>query len=122
MRRDLLKAFKSRYAITITIKYQTAKPNETNSNWTNGIPFQYNDVPCLKNPTGNTYFSDNIVPAITGKNIFIIPFDSKYDFSENKKRQIQVVDSMGIVYPIDKVEPDVSIGNNKYLVWKLTQK
>ena len=26
---------------------------------------------------------------------------------------------MGIVYPIDKVEPDVSIGEGKYLVWKL---
>ena len=123
MRRDLRVALKSRFASNVTIKYQTAKANETNSNWTVGIPYQYNDVPCLKNSTGNTYFSHrNIAPAITGKNVFIIPFDVKYDFSDNKKRQIHIVDNMGIVYPIDKVEPDVPIGNNNYLVWKFTQK
>lgn len=123
MKRDLRAAFKSRFAQLVTIQYQTAKPNETNSDWTVGIPYQYNDVICLKNATGNTYFSDsNIAPAITGKNVFIIPFDIKYDFSENKKRQIKIVDNTGSVYPIDKVEPDVSIGDNKYLVWKLTQK
>jgi hypothetical protein len=122
MKRDLRAAFKSRFAFKVTIKYHTAKPNETNTNWQSGIPYQYNDIPCLKNATGNTYFSDsNIAPAITGKNVFIIPFDN-YDFSNNNKRQINVVDDMGIVYPIDKVEPDIPIGNNRYLVWKLTQK
>lgn len=122
MKRDLRKAFKSRFAFKATIKYHTAKPNETSSTWQTGIPYQYNDVPCLRNSTGNTYFSDsNIAPAIIGKNVFIIPFDS-YDFSNNKKRNISIIDDMGIVYPIDKVEPDVPIGEGKYLVWKLTQK
>lgn len=122
MKRDLRTAFKSRFAQKVTIRYQIAKPNETNSNWTVGIPYQYNDVPCLKDSTGNVFFSDsNIAPAITGKNVFIIPFDN-YDFSGNNKRQIQIIDDMGIVYPIDKVEPFVPIGNGKYLVWKLTQK
>lgn len=125
MIRDLRKQWASRFCPKVTIEYQTEKPGEKNSGWVIGIPNRYTNVPCLREIIGNVYFNDsNIGNALTSKNTFYIPFDN-YDFRDNKKRSIQIIDNVGMIYPIDQVTPLISIGtidNVRYLVWALYQK
>lgn len=121
MQREAKKQFNSKWAEKITIKYDLRKASETNDSWTVGDTFQYQNVPCLKEIISNLNFVDNQTANIQiNKANFYIPYDG-YDFSENKKRNIKVIDKNKMIFVIDKVIPIVPFGNS-YLYWCLIQK
>ena len=123
MKRNFRDQLKSPFATRITIKYNTEKPGNTNSQWADGIPFSYNDVPCLNEIVGSVYFNDSGMGNIqTNKGNWYIPFEG-YDFNYEIKRNIRVYDPISKrEFGVDKVVPFVPIGNGKYLCWMLIQK
>jgi hypothetical protein len=123
MIRNFNRQLKVRFASRVTIKYDTAKPNETNSDWTTGITYCYNDVPCLTQVIGDVYFNDtSIANVITGKSNFFIYYKN-YDFNYQIKRNIRIYDPItNRETKIDKAVPIVPLGNGDFLAWMLIQK
>lgn len=121
MLREANRQFTSPWAEKVTIKYDLKKTNETNSNWATGDTFEYQDVPCLKEIISNVTFADNQTANIViGKANFFIPYNN-YDFHNNQKRNIKIIDSNGMTYLIDKVLPMVPLVHG-YVYWMLVQK
>jgi hypothetical protein len=115
----------------ITIIYHTKRPDVTNSNWgkTEGVPWQYNNVKCLKEIISEVKFGDNATANVQfGKTNFRFPYidhDSSgneiiYDFHDKNKRYFTIIDSNGQSYEIDKIVPVGKVGN-RYIAWLAVQ-
>jgi hypothetical protein len=121
MMKEFNRQINSRFAEKITIKYQIKKATETNQKWTIGEPGQYENVPCLDETISNAGFVDTqTASTIIGKNNYYIPYVG-YEFFNDEKRSISVIDAQGLTHPIDKVLPLVPVING-YLCWILIQK
>lgn len=123
MQRDFQRQLRGRFASIITIKYDTKKLGELNSQWTTGITHSYNNVPCLTQVIGDVYFNDSgMANANTGKSNWFLSFED-YDFNYEIKRNIRIYNSItGREFSIDKAVPMVPLGNGKFLCWMLIQK
>jgi hypothetical protein len=121
MLKEANKQFNSSWAEKVTIKYDLMKAGETNSNWTIGDTFQYEDVPCLREIITQATFADSSTAnVVISKGNFYIPWDG-YDFRENKKRNIKIIiDDQTI--SIDKVISLVPLINKRWIYWALIQK
>jgi hypothetical protein len=107
----------------ITIKYYMRRPGVTTDKWekTDGVVWQYNEVPALKETISELVLSDN--PTVNtgyGKTNFRFPYIG-YDFHGNTKKYFEIIDLMGRSYPIDLIFPQVRIGN-RWLNWCGMQK
>lgn len=121
MLRQANRDFASPWAEKVIIKYDLQRAGDTNSNWTSGDTYQYDDVPCLREIISQATFADSSTANIViSKNNFYIPYEG-YDFWENKKRNIKIIvgdQTLGI----DKVIPLVPLLHSKYIYWALIQK
>lgn len=121
MLREANRQFASPWAEKVTIKYDLKKATDTNSNWTTGDTFEYQEVPCLREIISQATFADSSTANILiSKNNFYIPYDG-YDFKENKKRNIKLIIG-DFTYSIDKVVPLVPLLHGRYIYYALIQK
>ncbi len=123
MLREWNRQINGRDSELVTIKYLIKRPEVTNENWqkTEGVVWQYNNVRCLKEVISELAFADsNIANTLYGKSNFRFDYLG-YDFHNNVKRFITIIDSMGQLYDIEKIVPQVRIGN-RWQNWCAIQK